>query len=178
MGRGRTSAGRAGRARWPRLPRAAAVWAAVCSLAAGGLVAVGVAAATAATASPGQGAAPAAAPVCQVTYTVNSDWGTGFSIAITITNNAPAITSWTLGYSYPGNQKLAQGWSGNWTQAGQAITVTNAPWNGTLATGASTQIGANFSYTGTNTAPTAFTLNGTPCNGSGGGGGTPTPTTP
>src|SRR5215813_10991343 len=91
-------------------------------------------------------AAPAsAAPVCQVAYTVHSDWGTGFSIAINITNNGPAITSWTLGYSYSGN--------------------------GSLATGASTQIGANFSYTGTNTAPTVFTLNGTQCNGSGGGGG-------
>src|SRR5215469_2384715 len=118
-----------------------------------------------------------AAPVCQVAYTVNSDWGTGFSIAITITNNAPAITSWTLGYSYSSNQQLAQGWSGNWSQSGKAITVTNASWNGSLATGASTQIGANFSYTGTNTAPTAFTLNGTPCNGTGGTP-SPTPTTP
>jgi len=150
------------RTRW----RAAAAWAAACSLAAGGLVAAGVVAATAATAAPGQGAQPAAAsPVCQITYTVNSDWGTGFSIAITITNNGPAITSWTLAYSYTGNQKIAQSWSGNWSQSGEAITVTNASWNGSLATGGSTQIGANFSYTGTNTAPTAFTLNGNTCNG-------------
>src|SRR6516225_6506224 len=154
--------------------RAAAAWAAACSLAAGTLVAIGVVAATAATAAPG-GAQPAAAsPVCQVAYVVNSDWGTGFSIAITITNNGPAITSWTLGYSYSGNQKIAQGWSGNWSQSGEAITVTNASWNGSLATGGSASIGANFSYTGTNTAPTVFTLNGTQCNGSGGGGGTPT----
>ena len=150
------------RTRW----RAAAAWAAACSLAAGGLVAAGVVAATAATAAPGQGAQPAAAsPVCQIAYTVNSDWGTGFSIAITITNNGPAITSWTLAYSYTGNQKIAQSWSGNWSQSGEAITVTNASWNGSLATGGSTQIGANFSYTGTNTAPTAFTLNGNTCNG-------------
>src|SRR5690348_7551517 len=124
-------------------------------------------------------AAPAsAAPVCQVAYTVNSDWGTGFSIAITITNNGPAITSWTLGYSYSGNQKIAQGWSGNWSQSGEAITVTNASWNGSLATGGSTQIGANFSYTGTNTAPTAFTLNGNACNGGGSPSPSPSPTTP
>ena len=120
-------------------------------------------------------AAPAAAaPVCQVAYTVNSDWGTGFSVAITLTNNGPAVTSWTLGYAYTGNQKIAQGWSGNWSQSGETITVTSASWNGALATGGSTQIGANFSYTGTNTAPTTFTLNGTTCNGTGGGGGTPT----
>src|SRR6266568_3970970 len=137
------------------------------------------AAASAATAAAGRAAAPpgalaAASSVCQVTYTVNSDWGTGFSIAINITNNGPAITSWTLGYAYAGNQKIAQGWSGNWSQSGENITVTNASWNGSLATGGSTQIGANFSYTGTNTAPTVFTLNGGTCIGSP----TPLPTPP
>src|SRR6516164_1857986 len=117
------------RTRW----RAAAAWAAATTLAAGGLVTAGVVAANAATAEPGQGAAPAAAgPVCQVAYTVNSDWGTGFSIAITITNNGPAITSWNLGYAYAGNQTLAQGWSGTWSQSGKNITVTNASWNGSL----------------------------------------------
>ena len=118
--------------------------------------------------------AAAAAASCQVTYTVNSDWGTGFSVAITITNTGSAISSWTLGYSYSGNQQLSSGWSGTWTQSGKNISVASASWNGSLATGASTQIGANFSYTGTNTAPATFTLNGTTCNGGGGGGGTGT----
>src|SRR5689334_1905821 len=94
------------RTRW----RGAAAWLAACSLAAGSLVAMGVAAATAATNAPVQGAAPAAASaVCQVTYTVNNDWGSGFTVTIGITNNGPAITSWTLGYSYAGNQTLANG---------------------------------------------------------------------
>src|SRR5216684_224828 len=114
-----------------------------------------------------------AAPACQVQYSVNQ-WNTGFTAAITITNNGSAVTSWTLAYSYAGNQTLTQGWSGNWTQSGRNVTVTNASWNGSLATGGSTQIGANFSYSGTNTAPTAFTLNGVACNGAG----TPPPTTP
>ena len=100
---------------------------------------------------------------------MNSDWGTGFSVAITITNTGSAISSWTLGYSYTGNQQLSSGWSGTWTQSGKNISVASASWNGSLATGASTQIGANFSYTGTNTAPATFTLNGTTCNGGGGG---------
>ena len=113
-----------------------------------------------------------AAPACQVAYSVNQ-WNTGFTAAITITNNGSPITSWTLAYSYTGNQALTQGWSGNWTQSGANVTVTNASWNGSLATGGSTQIGANFSYSGTNTAPTAFTLNGVACNGAGP---TPTPT--
>src|SRR5579859_6636366 len=148
---------------WRLRPRSGAALVAATALGCAGLAAVAAAPA-------------AAAPVCQVAYTVNSDWGTGFSVAINITNNGPAITSWTLGYGYTGNQKIAQGWSGNWSQSGQNITVTNASWNGTLATGASTQIGANFSYTGTNTAPAAFTLNGNTCNGTGSPSPSPSPT--
>jgi len=128
-----------------------------------GLGSIGLGAAAAAPAS--------AAPVCQVAYTVSNDWGTGFTTAVTITNNGAAISSWTLGYSYAGNQTLSSGWSGNWSQSGKNVTVTSASWNGSLAAGASTQLGANFTYTGTNTAPTTFTLNGNTCNGSGSGGG-------
>jgi endoglucanase len=127
-----------------------------CLLAAGGLVAGTAVAASQAL----------AAPACQVQYTVQSDWGSGFSLAVTITNNAAPLTSWRLAYSYAGNQALSQGWNGNWTQAGKNITVTNASWNGSLATGGTASIGANFTNSGgTNTAPTAFTLNGVACNG-------------
>ncbi|HEY7429523.1 MAG TPA: cellulose binding domain-containing protein, partial [Streptosporangiaceae bacterium] len=47
--------------------------------------------------------------------------------------------------------------------SGKNVTVTNASWNGSLATGGSTQIGANFNYSGTNTTPTTFAINGTTC---------------
>jgi cellulose 1,4-beta-cellobiosidase len=138
----------------------------LATLAVLGLGSIGLGAAAAAPAS--------AAPACQVAYTVTSDWGAGFTAAITITNTGSAITSWNLGYSYGGNQQLTEGWSGTWAQTGKNVTVSNASWNGSLAAGAATQIGANFSYSGTNTAPTAFTLNGATCNGTGGGGsGTP-----
>ena len=125
-----------------------------CALAVAGL-------ATGAAVAISPGVAQAASG-CQVSYSVSSDWGSGFTAAITIQNTGSAITSWTLGYSYAGNQKISQGWSGNWSQSGAAITVTNASWNGSLATGASTQVGANFTYSGSNTPPTAFTLNGAP----------------
>lgn len=101
---------------------------------------------------------------------MNADWGTGFSVAITITNPGSALTNWTLRYSYSGSPALAQGWDGNWSQSGSLITVTNAAWNSNLATGASVELGANF--TGSpGSAPTDFTVSGTPCNGSGTGGG-------
>lgn len=122
------------------------------------------------------GTPPARAAVaCEVGYTTN-DWGTGFTAAVTITNRGPAVNGWTLTYSYTGNQQLTGGWNGRWTQSGKSVTVTGESWNAALATGASVQAGAQFAYSGTNVAPTAFTLNGTACNG-----GEPTtepPTTP
>lgn len=54
-------------------------------------------------------------------------------------------------------------WNGTWSQAGPGVTVTNAAWNGALATGASTSVGGNFTYSGANDAPGAFTLNDVAC---------------
>jgi hypothetical protein len=161
-----------------RLRTLASCVASVALLAGGLFASVGSAAASTATpASPvatvqhaqaTSAARPAATtPGCTVAYSANNFSG-GFTATITITNNGPAITSWSLGYSYTGNQALQQGWSGTWSQAGKAVTVTNASWNGSLATGASTQFGANFSVTGTNNNPTSFTINGVACTGSGG----------
>ena len=139
-----------------------------CGLAAGGL-----AAGTLAVASSGAGQRGHLLPG----RVLGQRWSTGFTASITITNEGSALTAWTLTYSYTGNQQLTQGWSGNWSQSGENVTVTNASWNGSLATGASTQIGANFSYSGTNTAPTTFAINGTTCNGTGvTSSPTPTPT--
>ncbi|MGW1721789.1 glycoside hydrolase family 48 protein [Streptomyces sp. NPDC002306] len=113
------------------------------------------------------GTAPAqAAPLrCSVDYRTN-DWGSGFTADLTLTNRGTdAIDGWTLTYAYSGNQKLVSGWNGGWTQSGASITVTNAPYNRTIAAGAAVGTGAQFTYSGTNTTPTAFAVNGTPCTG-------------
>ncbi len=114
-----------------------------------------------------------AATGCSASYSVQSDWGTGFTASLTVANNGTqAITGWTVTYTYPGNQQLTAGWSGNWSQSGKTITVTNASYNGTLAPGASAQLGANFNYSGTNSAPSSVTC--TPA----GSSASPPPTTP
>ncbi|HET6704839.1 cellulose binding domain-containing protein, partial [Amycolatopsis sp.] len=48
-------------------------------------------------------------------------------------------------------------------QSGGAVTAKNLSWNGALAPNASTGIGFNGTYSGSNPAPTAFTLNGNTC---------------
>jgi cellulose 1,4-beta-cellobiosidase len=106
-----------------------------------------------------------AATGCSVAYTVPSQWNTGFTANIVITNLGSPLTNWNLGYSYSGNQTLQSGWNGTWTQSGANVTVTNASWNGSVATNGTVTIGANFNYSGTNTSPTTFTLNGLTCTG-------------
>ncbi len=111
--------------------------------------------------------APAgAAPGCRVDYTANNWGGGGFGAAVKITNLGDAVSGWTLKFTFPGSQRVTQGWSATWTQSGADVTAANASWNGSLGTGASVDIGFNGSYTGsTNANPATFTLNGTTCTG-------------
>ncbi|MBO0898697.1 glycoside hydrolase family 9 protein [Cellulomonas sp. zg-ZUI22] len=106
---------------------------------------------------------PPTTAACTVTYTASS-WGSGFTAAVTVTNTgSTAWSSWQLGFTFPGDQKVTQGWSATWSQTGATVTATNAAWNGSLAAGGSTSIGFNGSYSGTNAAPTGFTVNGAAC---------------
>ncbi|TKK88918.1 cellobiohydrolase [Herbidospora galbida] len=110
--------------------------------------------------------APAGAAVaCQVTYAKQWDNGSGFGANITINNLGDAVNPWRLTYTWPGNQTVQQGWNGTWSQSGQNVTVVAPSWAGALNTGQSVQIGFNGQFSGTNTNPTSFSLNGTVCNG-------------
>lgn len=118
-----------------------------------------------ATLAAGAAPATAAAVQCSVDYAAN-DWGSGFTAQLTVTNRgAEDIDGWTLTYDYTGNQRLSQGWSGEWSQSGTTVTVENASYNAKIAPGGAATPGANFSYSGSNTAPTSFAVNGTTCAG-------------
>jgi len=106
-----------------------------------------------------------AAAACRVDYVKFWDNGTGFGANITIRNLGDPIGQWRLTFRFPGNQRVGNGWSGNWSQSGADVSVVNAFWNATIGTGGSVGIGFNGSYTGVNTDPTEFALNGTPCTG-------------
>jgi endoglucanase len=111
-------------------------------------------------------AAAAATSGCSVTYTVQSQWTGGFGGSIAITNLGSPVSGWTLGFDFPAaGQSVTQGWSATWQQSGQHVTAASLSWNGSLATNASTTIGFNGSWSGTNPVPTAFTLNGVACTG-------------
>ena len=102
---------------------------------------------------------------CSVDYVIANDWGSGFTANVTITNNdITAVNGWTLTYDFPGNQTITNAWNGNAVQTGQAVTVTDLDWNGTLAAnGGSTSFGFNANYSGSNLSPANFSLNGEVC---------------
>jgi len=128
------------------------------------LVAVGalVVAGLAAIATPAQ-----AAVACQVTYQKNWDNGSGFGANLTIVNLGDPLTSWTLTFTFPNQQRVTDGWSAVWSQNGQNVQAVNMPWNGNIPTNGQTGIGFNGTYTGgVNNNPTDFAINGVPCTGS------------
>ncbi|MEU7801756.1 glycoside hydrolase family 6 protein [Micromonospora arborensis] len=146
---------------WRRLsgPRRGLALAGAGVLVAGGLVTIPVTAAQAAT-------------QCDVAYSSN-DWPGGFTASVTIKNLGDPVNGWTLGWTFPNSsQRVQQGWSAEFTQSGSQVTARSLSYNGNLATGASTSVGFNGAWSGSNPKPTSFTLNGVVCNG-----GTTNPTT-
>ncbi|WP_246001361.1 glycoside hydrolase family 6 protein [Allorhizocola rhizosphaerae] len=120
-----------------------------------------------------------AAPSCDITYATN-DWtegpgSGGFTANIVVKNTGDPLTRWTLGFAFPAGQTLIPpGWSATWAASGANVTANSLSWNGALGTGASTTVGFNGRWTGSNPKPTTFTLNGVVCST---GGVTPSPST-
>ena len=112
-----------------------------------------------------QAPASAATSACTVAYSVVNNWPGGFQASIAITNNSSPITSWTLGFTFPNDQAVSNGWGGTFTQTGQNMTVASASYDGALGTGGSTTIGFVGTVGATNAVPTYFTINGFACNG-------------
>ncbi|MEH1124564.1 cellulose-binding domain-containing protein [Micromonospora sp. CPCC 206061] len=128
-------------------------------LAAAGTAAVAAAAATAVVAH-------AASTGCSVSYTVRSQWGTGFSANVAVTNVGDPVRGWTVRWSYPAGQTVTQAWGATVSQSGTAVTANSASWNGTLRTNRTASFGFNGTWNGSgNPTPTDFSLNGVLCTG-------------
>ena len=125
------------------------------------------------TPTPTRGTTPTPTPPpggggCSVHYVVSNQWNTGFTATVNIINTgSTSINGWTLQFTFPNGQVIQSGaWNGNFTQSGSAVTITNLSYNGSIAPGGGTLSsppGFNASWSGANSSPTAFTLNGTAC---------------
>jgi endo-1,4-beta-xylanase len=100
---------------------------------------------------------------CRVAYVVNA-WNNGLTASIRITNtSASTISGWRLGFTLPSGQTITSGWSATYSPTSGAVTATNVNYNGTLAPGATTEIGLQATHNGNTGSPSSFTLNGTTC---------------
>ncbi|MET8546708.1 glycoside hydrolase family 9 protein [Kitasatospora sp. NPDC004799] len=109
-----------------------------------------------------RGGTPAAS--CAVTYGLGSSWGNGFTATVTVKNTGTsAVSGWTLGWSFAGDQRVSSAWNAVVTQSGSTVTARDAGWNGVLAPGATAGFGFQATYSGGNEAPARFTLNGGAC---------------
>ncbi|WIN00530.1 non-reducing end alpha-L-arabinofuranosidase family hydrolase [Actinoplanes oblitus] len=120
--------------------------------------------------------ADAAAAGCSVSYAVSSQWQGGFGANVSITNLGDPLSDWTLTWSYGAGQTVTQAWNATVTQSGAAVTAKNMSYNGSVGTGGTVSFGFNGSWTGSNPAPTGFSLNGVNCTG-GTGPTSPSPST-
>jgi poly(hydroxyalkanoate) depolymerase family esterase len=101
--------------------------------------------------------------VCRAGYTANT-WNNGFTANVTVTNSSTtAVNGWTVQWSWSGNQRVTNSWNTTLTQSGADVTARNVSYNATIAPGASVTFGFQGTYSGTNQAPTRFTLNGAAC---------------
>jgi poly(hydroxyalkanoate) depolymerase family esterase len=103
---------------------------------------------------------------CQVHYSIVSQWPGGFQAGFTITNTGTtAMNGWTLRFSFANGQMITIGWNGYFSQAGSAVIVTNTSVNGSIPAGGSPSVEPGFqaTWSGANSTPTAFTLNGAAC---------------
>ena len=101
---------------------------------------------------------------CIATYQYASQWNNGFTVDLFVVNQTgAALNGWNVTWTFAGNQQITNLWNGVLTQTGTSVRVTNAAWNGAVANGATLTFGFQASFSATNTAPTAFALNGIPC---------------
>ncbi len=138
------------------------------------LVAGGAAALVASVALVAGGNAYAAAG-CQVAYSVPSQWPGGFTANVAITNLGDPINGWNLVWTYPNGQRITSIWNASYTQPAATVTATNLSYNAAIPTNGTVSFGFNGSWSGSNTNPSSFALNGVTCNGSVG---TPSPSSP
>ena len=121
-----------------------------------------------ATSTPSASASPstsASSTACAVTATKTDDWGNGYTENLTIKNTgSAAVSNWKLAFAFPGNQSIYNGWSATYHQSGTAVLAHPVSYDGTIAAGASVTIGYSATYSGSDTPPTWYALNGAYCN--------------
>lgn len=102
---------------------------------------------------------------CSVEYVLVDQWNPGFIADLHITNRTSvALSDWTLRFALPGDQQLISSWSNISThQAGRTVSITGTDNHTTLPAGSTITVSIQGTWSASDAAPTAFTLDGKSC---------------
>ncbi len=101
-------------------------------------------------------------PYCQATYDLVNQWPEGFKGTVTVTSTK-ALHTWRIGWKFRDGQSITDMWDGSFDQDGSQVTATAADYNESVAAGDRFGVGFIASWSGNNSAPYDFTLNGRSC---------------
>jgi len=104
------------------------------------------------------------APSCTVQFLNHGQWPGHFIAQINLTNTGSSpVNGWELSWSFIGNQRITEIWSGALATDGARVTVKNLSYNGQIRPGRSVTFGFIAETSGPNPAPAVFRVNGAPC---------------
>ncbi|WP_204295792.1 lytic polysaccharide monooxygenase [Actinoplanes campanulatus] len=69
---------------------------------------------------------------CSGMYNVVSAWSGGFQGEVMVHAGTTPVNGWNISWTFPGDQKVAQVWSGKATSSGSLVSVTNESWNASV----------------------------------------------
>ncbi|MDN3240305.1 cellulase family glycosylhydrolase [Glycomyces tritici] len=107
-----------------------------------------------------------AAQGCEVDYQVTGQWSGGFNANVEVTNLGDPVNHWDLEWTWADGQRITHMWNAKDKSKAASAKASSLGHNASLATGGSTSFGFSGSWSGANTDPTEFRLNGRLCDGS------------
>ncbi|MFC3574581.1 cellulose-binding domain-containing protein [Streptomyces yaanensis] len=99
---------------------------------------------------------------CRVKYEVVNQWPDGFQATVTVTTTE-ALDDWSIGWTFRDGQHVTQMWDGAFTQNGSKVTARANDYNKKVAANGSFAVGFLSSWSGSNSQPRDFTVNGDSC---------------
>jgi hypothetical protein len=102
---------------------------------------------------------------CRVSYTIITQWNSGFQANIVVTNqSSPPVAGYTLVWNFAAGESINSGWNATYAQAGSSVTASNPAnaWNGTIGAGGGS-VTFGFIGNGIGRGPARFALNNNAC---------------
>lgn len=115
------------------------------------------------TAPAGEPPYPAPGPAaCRVRYDLVNQWPDGFQATVTVTTT-DALGFWQVAWTFPDGQRIRQMWDAGQDRSGARVTATATDYNKSVPANGHLAFGFIASWSGRNSPPDDFTLNGHDC---------------